>query len=62
MTHITSAIIDADFLPAVGLYDQVRECLAASGWGRLLTLSCDMDVEDTCEFLASITFEGCNED
>lgn len=50
--------MDEDFLSTVGFYEQVRTCLNNSKWSGLLTLHCETDVEDTCEFLASFTYEG----
>lgn len=54
--------MDEGFLRSVGLYKQVRNCLKASKWPGLLTLKIEIDVVDTCEFLASLTYEGSTGD
>ncbi|CAM8908759.1 unnamed protein product [Rhodiola kirilowii] len=56
--HGPSTFIDELFLKDSGLYDRVRDILTRGGWPGLLTLSCETDVEDTCEFLASFHYIG----
>lgn len=56
---MSSAFLDEEFVRYVGLYEQVETCLTDSKWKDLLTLQCEKDVEDTCEFLASFIYVGC---
>lgn len=40
------------FLREMGIYGEVDDVVETSSWKDLLTLSCEANMEDTCEFLA----------
>ncbi|KAL9679781.1 hypothetical protein QQ045_017649 [Rhodiola kirilowii] len=54
--HKPSRFVEAKFRSNNRFEDRVCDILQRSGWQGLLTLSCDKDVEDICEFLASFNY------